>query len=75
MSHSPSVRSRPAQIAEQRAAYLDLAERRAEMFRDLADTRAERYHDQAERRAGVGGPVSGSPYRDLAERRLPTTGN
>ena len=58
-----------AQIAEQRAAYLDLAERRSEMSNDVAQARAGLYLDQAERRTGVGGPATGDAYRDVAERR------
>ena len=62
-----SDRMSDAQIAEQRAAYVDLAERRAEMSRGLA--RVAPYLDQAERRADVGGPAAGDAYRDLSERR------
>jgi hypothetical protein len=57
------------QIAEQRSAYRDLAERRAEMQRLLAQAGAGLYVDQAERRIGVGGPVAGDTYLDQAERR------
>jgi len=64
-----SDRMSDAQIAEQRAAYRDLAERRADMSRDGAQARTGLYLDQAERRTGVGGPVVGDGYRDLAERR------
>ncbi|MDQ0575800.1 hypothetical protein [Agromyces albus] len=64
-----SDRLSDAQIVEQRAAYLDLAERRAAMSRDGAQARTGLYLDQAERRAGVGGPMAGDTYRDLAERR------
>ena len=59
-----------AQIQEQRAAYRDLAERRAGALRDDAQARALLHLDQAERRIGVGGPVSVDAYLDLAERRL-----
>ena len=58
-----------AQVAEQRGAYRDLAERRAELSRERGPAKAEVYRDQAERRVGVGGPVAGDAYRDLAERR------
>ena len=64
-----------AQVAEQRAAYLDLAERRAGMSRDGAQARTGLYLDQAERRASVGGPGVGDSYRDLSERRLQVTGH
>jgi hypothetical protein len=64
-----SERMSAAQVAEQRAAYLDLAERRSEMSNDVAQARAGLYLDQAERRTGVGGPVAGDAYRDVAERR------
>lgn len=80
-----------SQIAEKRAGYLDLAERRAEMYRELAELRSDHigetrrryldehrgevYVDQAERRAGMAGPVSGSSYHDLSERRLQVTGH
>lgn len=57
-----------AQVAEQRAAYLDLAQRRAEVARGQAAA-VTPYLDQAERRADVGGPVAGDAYRDVAERR------
>ncbi len=64
-----SDRISDAQIAEQRAAYVDLAERRAEMSGDVAQARAGLYLDQAERRVGAGGPATGDAYRDVAERR------
>ena len=64
-----------AQVAEQRAAYLDLAERRAGMSRNGAQARTGLYLDQAERRAGVAGPVVRDSYRDLAERRLQVSGH
>jgi hypothetical protein len=64
-----SERMSAAQVAEQRAAYLDLAERRSEMSNDVAQARAGLYLDQAERRTGVGGPATGDAYRDVAERR------
>lgn len=63
-----------AQIAEQRSAYRDLAERRSELSRERGPARAELYRDQAERRVDVGAPVSGDDYRDLAERRLDAGG-
>jgi hypothetical protein len=58
-----------AQIAEQRAAYRDLAERRAEIHRYLGQAGAGLYLDQAERRADVTGPVIGESLRELAERQ------
>jgi hypothetical protein len=58
------------QIAEQRAAYLDLAERRAQLDRSVVPDQGALYFDQAERRAGVGGPADVGPYLDQAERRL-----
>lgn len=58
------------QIAEQRAAYRDLAERRAHLNRSIVPDQGELYLDQAERRAGVGGPADVDPYLDQAERRL-----
>ena len=64
-----------AQVEEQRAAYRDLAERRADMYRDSSQERTLPYFDQAERRAGIGGPVVGDTYRDLAERRLQMSGH
>ena len=62
-----SDRMSDTQVAEQRAAYVDLAERRAEMTRGLPQ--GVPYLDQAERRTGVGGPATGDAYRDVAERR------
>lgn len=59
-----------AQIAEQRAEYRDLAERRSEESRDRGSARAGLYLDQSERRDGLGGPVAGDAYRDQAERRV-----
>ena len=70
-----SDRMSDAQIAEQRAAYLDLAERRADMSNDGAQSRTGLYLDQAERRVGVGGPVASDSYRDLAERRFQVSGH
>ena len=64
-----SDRMSAAQVAEQRAAYVDLAERRAEMSRGLASAQVAPYLDQAERRAGAGAPVASDAYRDVAERR------
>jgi hypothetical protein len=69
-----SDRMSDAQIAEQRAAYVDLAERRAEMSRGLASEQVAPYLDQAERRDGFGGPVAGGAYRDLSERRAEIDG-
>jgi hypothetical protein len=69
-----SERMSDAQVAEQRVAYLDLAERRSEMSGDVAQARAGLYLDQAERRAGVGGPATGDAYRDVAERRAALDG-
>ena len=63
-----------AQVAEQRLAYRDLAERRSELSRERGPARAELYRDQAERRVDVGAPVAGDDYRDLAERRLDAGG-
>lgn len=57
------------QIAEQRAAYRDLAERRAQLNRSIVPDQGELYLDQAERRADVTGPVYDTSYRDLAERQ------
>lgn len=57
------------QVAEQRAAYRDFAERRAEMNGELAQARARLYLDQAERRIGTAGPLGVDSYRDQAERR------
>ena len=57
-----------AQIAEQRAEYRDLAERRSEEARGSA--RAGLYLDQSERRDGLGGPVAGDAYQDQSERRV-----
>jgi hypothetical protein len=65
-----SDRMSDAQVAEQRAEYRDLSERRAERSRDLASARAGLYLDQTERRLGLGGPVAGDAYRDQAERRF-----
>ena len=59
-----------AQVAEQRADYRDLAERRSEESRDRASARTGLSLDQAERRDGLGGPVAGNAYRDQAERRV-----
>lgn len=57
------------QIAEQRGAYRDLAERRAQLNRSVMPDQGELYVDQAERRANVTGPVDDTPNRDLAERQ------
>lgn len=57
------------QVVEQRAAYLDLAERRARMSRDLTQVQTELYRDQAERRIDIGGPTTAGSYLDQAERR------
>lgn len=65
---------RSTQVAEQRLAYRDLAQRRSEMSRDLPSAQIELYPDQAERRIGVGAPVTGDDYRDQAERRLDVAG-
>lgn len=59
-----------AQVAEQRSAYRDLAERRAEISREGGSARAGAYRDQAERRVGFDGPVTADAYRDQAERRI-----
>src|SRR5688500_6242105 len=59
-----------AEAGAQRAAYLDLAARRAEMSRSIAEARAGLYRDLAERRIGLGDPVARESYRDLAERRI-----
>jgi hypothetical protein len=69
ISEPDSDRMSAEQVAEQRAEYRDVAQRRADMSRDVAQGRAGLYLDQAERRAGLGGPVVGDSYRDLAERR------
>jgi hypothetical protein len=45
------------------------------MHRDSSQERTLPYFDQAERRAGIGGPVVGDTYRDLAERRLQMSGH
>jgi len=60
-----------AQIAELRAGYLDLAERRAHMYRELAQQRGVGYADQAERRAGMGGVGNQDTrtYLDQVDRR------
>ena len=59
-----------AQVAEQRAEYRDLAERRSEASRDRASARTGLYLDQSERRDGLGGPVAGNVYQDQSERRV-----
>ena len=69
-----SDRMSAAQVAEQRSAYRDLAERRSELSRERGPARAELYRDQAERRAEVGAPVAGDDYRDQVERRLDVGG-
>jgi hypothetical protein len=69
-----SNRMSDAQIAQQRAEYRDLAERRSEGFGDRASARAGLYLDQAERRDGLGGPVAGDAYRDQSERRAEVGG-
>jgi hypothetical protein len=71
-----------SQIAEQRAAYLDLAERRAEMYRELAERRAEMYREPAEPRSDEIGETlrryldehRGDVYLDQAERRAAVSG-
>lgn len=75
ISEPDSDRMSDAQVAEQRAAYLDLAQRRTEISRDVAQARAGLYLDQGERRVGLGGAVVGDSYRDLAERRFQVTGH
>jgi hypothetical protein len=60
-----------AQIAELRAGYLDLAERRAHMYRELAEQRGVGYADQSQRRAGTGDNANSDTrtYLDPVERR------
>ncbi|HET6673057.1 MAG TPA: hypothetical protein VFG92_06745 [Agromyces sp.] len=51
---SDSSRMSRVQIQELRAGYLDLAERRAQMYQDLAQERAQNSVDGAQRRVGQG---------------------
>ena len=74
--HLTEPQSKPvsdAQVAQERAEYRDVAERRDGLGGPVA---GHAYRDQAERRAGLGAPTAaGDAYPDLAERRLRLTGH